>query len=112
MTKIIDAVTDALGSWGAIIAAFALVVAWAAVGIVLGFITTDPYQLLINTSTTIVTFLMVFIIQNAANRSDRAMQAKLDELLRAITEARDDFRQLEQLPDKQIKKITAELCED
>lgn len=111
MTKVIDRVTEALGSPGMITVAFLMVMTWATVGLLLGLITTDPYQLLINTSTTIITFLMVFVIQNAANRSDRAMQAKLDELIRALNDARNDFRGIERLPEKKIKQVTAELID-
>lgn len=109
MTKFVDHITEALGSVTMIVLAFCLVLTWATIGLLLGIITTDPYQLLINTSTTIITFLMVFVIQNAANRSDRAMQAKIDELLRALTEARNEFRGIEQLPEKQIKKVATDL---
>src|SRR6202008_3370434 len=65
----------------------------------------DTWQLVINTSTTIVTFLMVFLIQNSQNRDGAAIQAKLDELLRAVDKARGAFIGIEHLTDKEIEKI-------
>ena len=62
-----------------------------------------------NTATTIVTFLMVFLIQNSQNRDAAAMQAKLDELLRALDRAREQFIGIEHLPDKQIEDLRAAL---
>ena len=78
----------------------------------------DTWQLVINTGTTIVTFLMVFLIQNSQNRDGAAMQAKLDEILRAITDARSEFIGIEHLTDAQIEQIRVALeqevgvCED
>ena len=69
----------------------------------------DTWQLIINTATTIVTFLMVFLIQNSQNRDAAAMQAKLDELLRAIDDARGQFIGIEHLTDSQIEDIRAAL---
>ncbi len=66
-----------------------LVVVWAATGPLFGF--SDTWQLFINTTTTVVTFWMVFVIQNSANREAKATQLKLDELIRAVGDARDDF---------------------
>ena len=65
----------------------------------------DTWQLVINTTTTIVTFLMVFLIQNSQNRDGAAMQAKLDELLRAVGKARGAFIGIEHLTDAEIEKI-------
>src|SRR6185503_10228678 len=65
----------------------------------------DTWQLVINTTTTIVTFLMVFLIQNSQNRDGAAIQAKLDELLRAVDKARGAFIGIEHLTDKEIEKI-------
>ena len=73
----------------AFVLAFGTVVVWAATGPVFGF--SDTWQLVINTGTTIVTFLMVFLIQNSTNRDAAAIQAKLDELLRTIPKARPQF---------------------
>ena len=83
------------------------VIVWAACGPVFGF--SDTWQLVINTSTTIITFLMVFVIQNSQNRDGAAMQAKLDELLRAIEEARGQFIGIEHLTDAQIGQVRAAL---
>jgi low affinity Fe/Cu permease len=69
----------------------------------------DTWQLVINTGTTIVTFLMVFLIQNSQNRDAAAMQAKLDELIRALADAREEFIGIEHLPDTRIEQIRAEL---
>ena len=67
----------------------ALIVLWAASGPFLHF--SDTWQLIVNTTTTIITFLMVFLIQSTQNRDSKAVQAKLDELLRAIEEARPEY---------------------
>jgi low affinity Fe/Cu permease len=90
MTRAVGNVTGWFGSFPAIIIAVALVVLWVIGGLfVTGHFSNNTYQLLINTGTTIITFLMVFIIQNTQNRDGRAVQAKLDaqsEVLRAIAE--------------------------
>ena len=72
----------------------------------------DTWQLVINTGTTIVTFLMVFLIQNSQNRDAAAMQAKLDELLRAVAKARGEFIGIEHLTDNEIEKIRTALEEE
>ncbi len=69
----------------------------------------DTWQLVVNTGTTIVTFLMVFLIQNSQNRDAAAMQAKMDEMLRAMEKAREQFIGIEHLTDKQIEDIRAAL---
>jgi low affinity Fe/Cu permease len=69
----------------------------------------NTWQLVVNTGTTIVTFLMVFLIQNAQNRDGAAIQAKLDELIRAVNDAREQFIGIEHLPDTQIEEIRNEL---
>ncbi len=83
------------------------IVFWAASGPLFGF--SDTWQLVVNTSTTIVTFLMVFLIQNTQNRDGAAIQAKLDELLRAVTDARDDFIGIEHLTEKELEEILKEI---
>jgi low affinity Fe/Cu permease len=75
-------ISSAVGQPVAFVVAFGIVILWALSGPAFGF--SDTWQLVINTSTTIITFLMVFIIQNSQNRDAAAMQAKLDELLRAV----------------------------
>jgi low affinity Fe/Cu permease len=69
----------------------------------------DTWQLIINTGTTIVTFLMVFLIQNSQNRDGAAMQAKLDELLRAVDKAREQFIGIEHMTDQQIELVRTAL---
>jgi len=87
--------------------AIAIVLIWAVTGPVFGY--SDTWQLVINTGTTIVTFLMVFLIQNSQNRDAAAMQAKLDELLRAVDQAREQFIGIEHLTDQQIELVRAAL---
>ena len=87
----------------AFVVAFALIIVWGLTGPVFGY--SDTWQLVINTTTTIVTFLMVFLIQNSQNRDGAAIQAKLDELLRAVDKARGAFIGIEHLTDKEIEKI-------
>ena len=87
----------------AFVVAVLLIVIWAVTGPVFHY--SDTWQLVINTATTIVTFLMVFLIQNSQNRDGAAIQAKLDELLRAVSKARADFIGIEHLTDTEIEKI-------
>jgi low affinity Fe/Cu permease len=87
--------------------ALTVVLVWAVTGPMFGF--SDTWQLVINTGTTIVTFLVVFLIQNTQNRDAAAMQAKLDELLRAVVEARAQFIGIEHLTENQIEEIRAAL---
>src|SRR5438270_2350299 len=87
--------------------AVAVIIVWAATGPLFQY--SDTWQLVINTGTTIVTFLMVFLIQNSQNRDAAAMQAKLDELLRAVDKAREQFIGIEHLTDEQIELVRAAL---
>jgi low affinity Fe/Cu permease len=87
--------------------ALAIVIVWAVTGPMFGY--SDTWQLVINTGTTIVTFLMVFLIQNSQNRDGAAMQAKLDELLRAVDKAREQFIGIEHLTDEQIELVRTAL---
>jgi low affinity Fe/Cu permease len=91
----------------AFVLAAALILVWGLTGPLFQY--SDTWQLVINTTTTIVTFLMVFLIQNSQNRDGAAIQAKLDELLRAVDKARGAFIGIEHLTDKEIEKIRATL---
>ena len=95
------------GSTSALACAVGIVALWALVGPIFHF--SDTWQLVINTGTTIVTFLMVFLIQNSQNRDAAAMQAKLDELLRAVDKAREQFIGIEHLTDQQIELVRSAL---
>jgi low affinity Fe/Cu permease len=88
------------------LAAIAIIVVWAITGPLFGF--SDTWQLVINTGTTIVTFLMVFLIQNTQNRDAQALHLKLDELLRAMKGARTGMVDLEAMPDEELQKLQAE----
>ena len=79
------------------------IVIWAASGPLFGF--SDTWQLVINTTTTIVTFLMVFLIQNTQNRDAEAMHIKLDELIRAVEGAQNSLLDLEELEDEELDRI-------
>jgi len=94
---------SAAGQPLAFVLAFGLILVWGLTGPVFHY--SDTWQLVINTTTTIVTFLMVFLIQNSQNRDGAAIQAKLDELLRAVDKARGAFIGIEHLTDKEIEKI-------
>jgi low affinity Fe/Cu permease len=91
---------SAMGSPWAFLLAALVIVTWALSGPMFGF--SDTWQLVINTGTTIVTFLMVFLIQNAQNRDASAIQAKLDELIRAATDARNEFIGIEHLSEAEL----------
>jgi low affinity Fe/Cu permease len=91
----------------AFLACCLIVIVWALTGPVFHY--SDTWQLIINTGTTIVTFLMVFLIQNTQNRDNAALQAKLDELIRA-TRAKNEFIGIEHLSDEQLEHIL-EQCE-
>ena len=101
-----------LGTAGMFWAAVAVVAIWAALGPTFGY--SDTWQLVINTSTTIITFLMVFIIQNTQNRDNKALHLKLDEVLKAMKGARNSMIDLDRLSDKQLSALEAEykrLCD-
>jgi low affinity Fe/Cu permease len=97
---------DAVGTAWAFLLALAVVTVWATTGPLFGF--SDTWQLVINTGTTIATFLMVFLIQETQNRSDRALHLKLDELLRAVAAARTSMVRLEDLPEADIERLRHE----
>ncbi len=89
-------------SWAFLSAALVIAV-WAVTGPLFHY--SDTWQLVINTGTTIVTFLMVFLIQNTQNRDGKAMQLKLDELISAVKEAHNDMIDIESLTDEQLEEI-------
>jgi low affinity Fe/Cu permease len=85
------------------------VILWGTTGPVFGW--SDTWQLVINTGTTIVTFLMVFVIQNAQNRDTQALQLKLDELIRVNTEARNSLMGLEEKSESEVENIKSGLVD-
>jgi low affinity Fe/Cu permease len=95
-----------LGSAWAFIVALLIIAVWAITGPMFHF--SDTWQLIINTGTTIVTFLMVFLIQNTQNRDAKAVHLKLDELIRALQGARNHLVDLEKLSDDEMAKLEAE----
>src|SRR6186997_3241475 len=98
--------SEAMGSPWAFIAAALLIIIWAISGPLFGF--SETWQLVINTGTTIITFLMVFLIQNTQNRDAKAMHLKLDELLRSMEGARTGMVDLEDLSDEDLRKLQSE----
>ena len=109
-TNFAKATSRATGRPSAFAVAGGVIVVWAVTGPFFRF--SDTWQLVINTGTTIVTFLMVFVIQNRQNRDAAAMQAKLDELLRAVLRARGQIIGIEHLTDTQIEEIRSTLEEE
>lgn len=107
--KFSSRVSAVTGSAGIFVLAVFVVLVWAVTGPLFDF--SDTWQLVINTGTTIVTFLMVFLIQNTQNRDSKAMQLKLDELIRATKTARDSFVVLENLTDEELVALDAEFRE-
>ena len=95
--------SEVVGSPWAFIAAVAIIIGWAVSGPIFGF--SDTWQLVINTGTTIITFLMVFLIQNTQNRDAKAIHLKLDELIRSAKGARNSLVDLEELSDEELKKL-------
>ncbi|QKZ03933.1 MULTISPECIES: low affinity iron permease family protein [Pseudomonas] len=98
-----NALSKAAGSSRTFVAAVVLIVIWAATGPLFHY--NDTWQLIINTSTTIITFLMVFVIQNTQNRDNDMLHIKIDELLRATHEAQNAALDLEDLDAKELKTI-------
>lgn len=101
--KIANRTSTAAGRASTFLLAFCVVIIWAVSGPFFNF--SDTWQLVINTGTTIVTFLMVFLIQNTQNRDGKAVQLKLDELIRA-TRARDSFIDIENLSDDELAELS------
>src|SRR5580692_11994728 len=99
-------IADKTGSAGVFGACLVVVIAWAATGPLFRY--SDTWQLVINTGTSVVTFLMVFLIQNTQNRDTQAMQLKLNELIRAISTARNTMLDLENCTEEEIEAIREE----
>jgi len=105
--RVATKVSDAMGSPWAFTLAVAVILVWVVTGPVFGF--SDTWQLVINTGTTIVTFLMVFLIQNTQNRDAKATQLKLDELIRAIGDARNQLIGAELEPEELLEREKREV---
>ena len=101
--RIASRVSSAAGRPIAFALALGIVIVWGLSGPL--FRWSDTWQLVINTGTTIVTFLMVFLIQNAQNRDASAIQAKLDELIRSVGHARNEFIGIEHLTEQELSEI-------
>ena len=97
---------ELLGSAWAFVAAAMIIILWAATGPLFDF--SDTWQLVINTGTTIITFLMVFLIQNTQNRDTEAFHLKIDELIRAQSHARNSLIRLEEMSDAQLESLHQE----
>lgn len=99
-------ISSAVGSPWAFLAALILIAGWVLTGPIFHY--SDTWQLIINTATTIVTFLMVFLIQNTQNRDTKAIHLKLDELLRGVQGARNSLVSLENLSDEELERLRDE----
>lgn len=99
-------ISEAVGSPAAFISAVAIIILWVFSGPIFHF--SDTWQLIINTGTTIITFLMVFLIQNTQNRDAKAIHLKLDELIRSAKGARNGMIDLEDLSDEEIEAFRKE----
>jgi low affinity Fe/Cu permease len=102
-----QAVSNAAGRPWTFAVALAVVVGWGMSGPIFGF--SDTWQLVINTGTTIVTFLMVFLIQNTQNRDTEALRLKLDELILSTHAARNEFVRVEELDDEDLQRLEEDL---
>ena len=101
-----DLAAQAVGSYWAFLLALCTVAVWVATGPYFGY--SDTWQLFINTGTTVVTFLMVFLIQNTQNRESRIVTIKLDELLRGVEGARTGLIQLDKMSDEELEHVQSE----
>jgi low affinity Fe/Cu permease len=104
------AVAGFAGRWHAFVLAVVIVLGWGAVGPIFDW--SDTWQLVINTGTTIITFLMVFLLQNSQNRDTSAINLKLDELILVTAQASNKFIGLETAPQSEIQKAKEELERD
>jgi low affinity Fe/Cu permease len=102
-SKLAHEASALLGKSTAFATACAIIILWALTGPVFGY--SDTWQLIVNTGTTIITFLMVFLVQNTQNRDARALHLKLDELLRSVKQARNNLIDLENCTDEEIDQI-------
>lgn len=114
MERLFETIASKVAGWAgrppAFILAFTVIAVWGVTGPVFGY--SDTWQLIINTGTTIVTFLMVFLIQNAQNRDASAIQAKLDEIIRATSDARNGFIGIENLMQDELEQLKVALKEE
>jgi len=106
--KFAQTTSQAVGSSWAFILAFLIIVVWAITGPLFHY--SDTWQLVINTSTTIITFLMVFLIQNTQNRDAKAIHLKLDELIKGVKGARTELVDLEDLSDADLERLHKEFA--
>jgi low affinity Fe/Cu permease len=106
--KLATATADLVGSPVAFLLALVTILVWGACGPMFHF--SDTWQLVINTGTTIVTFLVVFLIQGAQNRESRATQLKLDELIRAVASARNGLVALEECTEEELERYQREFA--
>jgi len=106
-TRISSSIASASGQPATFVLAMSTIIIWGITGPLFHY--SNAWQLVINTGTTIVTFLMVFLIQNSQNRDTASMQAKLDELLYALQGAREEFIGIEHLSVNDVEKIRHEL---
>jgi low affinity Fe/Cu permease len=107
--RIANKVSNLMGSSWAFIVALLVILAWALTGPIFNY--SDTWQLVINTSTTIITFLMVFLIQNTQNRDAKAIHLKLDELVKGVKGARNLLVNVEELSDEQLEELHKEFHE-
>lgn len=106
---IANKISQATGSAATFLLALLVVVGWACTGPMFNY--SDTWQLVINTGTTIVTFLMVFLIQNTQNRDTKSVHLKLDELIHAVKGARTQFIGLEDLSDDELRELDSQFHE-
>jgi low affinity Fe/Cu permease len=104
-TQLAGGVSQVVGSHWSFLLAILVVIIWAMSGPLFNY--SDTWQLIINTGTTIVTFLMVFLIQNTQNRDARAMHLKLDELIASVHNAHNEMIDIEHLSDEELERIAA-----
>ena len=101
--KFAQSTAQAVGSSWAFMLSLIVIIAWAVTGPMFHY--SDTWQLVINTSTTIITFLMVFLIQNTQNRDARAIHLKLDEIIKSIDQAHNEMIDIEHLSDDELQKL-------